>query len=207
MDAMRRAIMDAMTKRLKFLALMLFLPVALAACETPSPVQKLAGLSFSHLAPLRLNVAQVDVSSDYQARLKDPSVDHLFPTTPEAALRQWADDRLQPAGRGDRARFIITDAKAIETRLKRDTSLKGAFKKEQSERYDVTVAATVEIQDSRSVRLGFVETQASRSRTVPEDITLNGREKVWFELTEDVMKDFNALLEKNIRQHLGGFLF
>jgi hypothetical protein len=196
-----------MIKRLKFLALTVLLPIALAACETPSPEQKLPGLSYAHLGPLRLNVARVDVASEYKAPLQAPNVDHQFPTTPEAALRQWAADRLQPAGRDDMARFLIVDAAAIEIRLKRDTGLKGTFKKEQSERYDVSVEATLEIFDSRGFRRGFATARAKRTRTVPEDITLNQREKVWFEMTEAVMNDFNAELERNIRRHLGGFLF
>lgn len=199
--------MGIMIKRLKFLVLAVLLPVALGACETPTPEQKLPGIGFSHLEALRLNVADIEVVSEFKARLQSPNVDHLFPTTPEAALRQWAADRLQPAGKGDTARFIIIDASAIETRLKRDTGLKGTFKKEQSERYEVGVEGSVEILDSRGFRRGFASARASRTRTVPEDITLNDREKVWFEMTEAVMNDFNAELERNIRQHLGGFLF
>jgi hypothetical protein len=198
--------MEIMIKRLKFLVLTLLLPVALGACETPAPEQKLPGIGFTHLEALRLNVADIEVVSEFKAPLRSPNVDHLFPTTPEAALRQWAADRLQPAGKGDTARFRIIDASAIETRLKRDTGLKGTFTKEQSERYEVGVEGSVEILDSRGFRRGFASARASRTRTVPEDITLNDREKVWFEMTEAVMNDFNAELERNIRQHLGGFL-
>ena len=47
-----------------------------------------------------------------------------------------------------------------------------------------------------------VETTVSRSQTVPENIPLVQREKVWFEMTEAIMSDLNAALEKQIRIHL-----
>ena len=45
-----------------------------------------------------------------------------------------------------------------------------------------------------------------RTRTVREDASLHDRKRIWFEMTEALMKDFNAEMEKNIRQHLGGYL-
>ncbi len=46
----------------------------------------------------------------------------------------------------------------------------------------------------------------SRSRTLREDATINDRERMWFDLTEALMGDFNAELEKNIRQYVSGYL-
>ncbi|MCH8213764.1 MAG: hypothetical protein IIC54_06800, partial [Proteobacteria bacterium] len=46
----------------------------------------------------------------------------------------------------------------------------------------------------------------SRSRTLREDASINDRERMWFDLIEALMRDFNAELEKNIRQYLGGYL-
>ena len=196
-----------MVKQLKFLVFALLAPLALGACETPMPAQTLPGLTYEHLKPFRLDVAAVDVVSQYRSPMQKPNVEHLFPTPPEKALRRWAQDRLKAAGKGATARFVILDARATETPLKIDKSFWGAFKRQQSERYDATVEATLEILDSRGFRKGFANARASRSRTVREDATLNERERTWFELTEALMKDFDAELERNIRQHLGGFLF
>ena len=55
-------------------------------------------------------------------------------------------------------------------------------------------------------RRAMVSSRAARSRTVPEDITLNDREKVWFELTEALMNDINASLERQIADNFGNFL-
>jgi hypothetical protein len=51
-----------------------------------------------------------------------------------------------------------------------------------------------------------VSSRTSRSRSVPENASLNDREKVWFEMTEAMMNDINGSLERQIREHLGAFL-
>jgi hypothetical protein len=38
---------------------------------------------------------------------------------------------------------------------------------------------------------------------VPEDASLNARERAWFEMTDDLMKLFNAEMERNIPGYLG----
>jgi hypothetical protein len=195
-----------MGKALKLLVLAFLAPLALGGCETPLPAQKLPTLTYGHLAPFRLDVARIEIVGQYQAPLKTPNVDHLFPTPPAQALRQWAGDRLRPAGKAGTARFVIVDGAAIETSLKRDTGVTGTFKKEQSERYDVRVEVLLEILDEAGKRLGFTTAHRSRSRTVPEDISLADREAGWFTLTEQVMNDLNAALERAIPEHLGGFV-
>jgi hypothetical protein len=41
---------------------------------------------------------------------------------------------------------------------------------------------------------------------VREDITINKRERIWFDLTEALARDFDAAMEKNMRQHLGRWI-
>jgi hypothetical protein len=56
----------------------------------------------------------------------------------------------------------------------------------------------MQILDGRQVQ-GTASAEARRSVTVPEDITLNEREKVWYKLTEDTMNDLNDQLEETIK--------
>ena len=181
--------------------------LALAACETPPPVQRLPELTYGHLDRLNLDAAALEVVSEYGPLMEAPHVDHLFPTPPLTALERWAADRLEAVGRSGIARFVIKDARATATPLAIDEGLAGAFKKEQSVRYEASIEALLEIVDDRGFRKGFASARVSRTRTLAEDATLNERDKVWFELTEAMMQDFNAEMEKNVRQFLGGFLF
>ena len=187
-------------------ALTAMLAAMLTACETAPPKQRLFDLTFADLPILTLDVARLEVVSDYAPPLKAPNVEHLFPTPPEAGLRRWAADRLKAGGKKGSARFVIVNAAVTEAALPVTKGLKGAFKKEQSERYEAVVEASLEILDARGFRRGFASARVSRSRTVREDASLNAREAAWFALTEALLNDFDKELEKNIRQYLLGFL-
>ena len=178
----------------------------LAACETPIQIQELPELTYGYLGRYRLDVAAVEVVSEYRAPMRAPNVEHLFPTPPEDALRRWANDRLEAAGRRGVARFVVKEAGVTETPLEVETGFTGAFKKQQSARFEATVEAILELVDERGFRKGFASARASRSRTVGEDITLDERNRTWFDLTESLMRDFNAEMERNIGLYFGGYL-
>ena len=187
-------------------ALAIVATAAVAACATEVPQQTLPKLTYGHLSPLVLNVGAVEVASEYAAPMAEPHVDHLVPTPPENALRQWATDRLKAGGGPGIARFVIKDARVIETALARDQGVKGAFTKEPSERYDATIEAVVEIVDADGKTRGHAAARATRSRSVLEDVSLNERDRIRFELIEALMTDFDAEIERNIRTYLGNTL-
>lgn len=179
---------------------------ALAACEATVPSRTFPELTYQHLGPIKLNVASMEIVNAYKAPMSEPNVDHLFPTSPSGALTRWGEDRLIAAGSSGHALFTITDASVKETALAMKEGLKGAFTKDQSERYDAQMEASLEIFDDTGKSLGFANAKVSRSVTVREDATINDREQAWFDLTESMMKDINAELEKNISAYLGSYL-
>ena len=55
-------------------------------------------------------------------------------------------------------------------------------------------------------RRASVTSRAERSRTVAENISIQDREKVWFEMTEAMMNDLNASLDRQIRKNFAPYL-
>lgn len=188
----------------KAAALALFLGLGgltLAACSTPQTATY-PDITFNHLKPINMAVGSIRVVDAYQAPLTGDHVEHRFPQPPEKALKRWAHDRINPVGGDMIARFTIEKAGVKEIRLETDKTLKAKFTTEQSEKYESTLWAKLEIVDQLGNVHGQSLAEVSRSQTVPEDATLQEREKVWFEFTEKMMTDFNAHMEKNIRAHL-----
>jgi len=198
----RRSISDAV----RFTALAAHVMLGLSACEATVPAQELPELTYQHLGAIELDVGAIDISSNYRAPMAAPNVEHNFPTPPEKALRRWATDRLMAAGPGGLARFVIIDASIRETSLEQKKGLAGAFTKEQSERYEASVEATLEVVSDGETWRGFVTAKASRSLTVREDATVNDREQAWFSMTEALMRDFDREMESNIRRHLAAWI-
>ena len=180
--------------------------LALAACETPAMVQRFPEITFKHLPPIGLNAAGLQVVSDFKSPMQAPNVEHLFPASPETAMRRWAEDRLVAKGTTNQAKFTISDASVKETLLKTKTGLSGVVHKEPSARYDASIAGLLEIYDDKGFRRGFATARVSRSRSLLEGVSINERETMWFELVEALMGDFNAEMEKNIRAHVGAFV-
>ena len=172
--------------------------VLLAACETPAPAGKLPELTFDHLPQIRLPVQRVETVVRYVQPMRAPNVEHLFPAPPLRAMERWAQQRLKADGGAQIARLVIIDASVKETKLPRDTSMRGAFTKQQTERYDARVEAILEIEGGVGTSKGAANANASRWITVREDASLNERERVKFDLIEALMKDFDAEFEKSI---------
>ncbi|MDD9877562.1 MAG: hypothetical protein OXR84_09005 [Magnetovibrio sp.] len=177
-----------------------------AGCETPVETQRLPELTFSHLPVFQLDVAAVQIKHAYKAPLKAPHVEHLLPVAPAQALEQWAKDRIKAVGTSGVAVLVIEDARATETQLAKDTSLKGKFTKQQSHRYDMRVRASLELSDRVGNKRASAGANASRSVTVREDVTLNEREKTWFTTVDQMMRDFNREMDSNVRRYMGRWI-
>jgi hypothetical protein len=177
------------------------------ACETsPPPRPAFPDIRFTAKPPLRIDAAGVDIVRVFRPSLQAPQVEHLFPVTPERAMENWALDRLQPVGTSRRVRVRIIDASVKETELPRTSGVRGAFTTDQAQRYDANAEMTVDLMGERGFPERSISAKASRSRSVPEKITPNDREQVWYELTEALMADLDAELERQIRANFGFYL-
>jgi len=179
-----------------------FVISSLASCQISSTTHVFPDLTFQHLKLLSLNVAKVEIVNSYNQPMSAPYVDHLFHTPPAGALSSWAKDRLHASGTDSFARFTIIEASVTETRLDKKKGIIGVFTKDQSERYDAVLEAKLEIFSDSGLSKGFANARATRSVTVREDSSINQRRQAWFNLTEKLIIDIDAELEKNILKYL-----
>jgi hypothetical protein len=188
--------------------LFLLLPalLALAACDTPPTRQSFPTLTFQDRPQLRLDVAQIEIVEAYKAPGAAPHVDHLFPQQPADVAAAWGRDVLRAVGERGMATYTITDASATETALPRSSGVRQAFTTEQSDRYDLHIAVKLEIGNPLLATTGYVTATANRSQTVAEDMTLNQREAVWFQMTESAMRELDQKLEAAIKDKLQVFV-
>ena len=199
---------DAPARRAFLLGVPALTAALLGACNTPEPRARFAEMTFEHRGDLRLDVGAIEIQTEYRAPLAAPHIEHLFPVAPEAAMRRWARDRLAATGApGRRARFIVKDARVIEEKLARTEGFRGAFTRDQTERYTITLEAALQIVGARGAAPeAFATARSVRSRTVAESVTVNQRERAWFELLEEAMRDLDVELESRIRGNFAQYL-
>jgi hypothetical protein len=172
----------------------------LSACSNSSePSKPLPSLSFTQHGPIRLDVASVEVIDIYQPPQGGDNVEHLFSTPLQLAVRRWVSDRVKPVGRDGVVRVTIMDAKVVEQSLKPSGSW---FSREPAERYTGRLEVLLEADSPGRRTTGNANVVVERSITVLEGISLADRSRAWFNMTQDMMADFNKAMEAKIRQHL-----
>lgn len=179
---------------------------ALTACGAPPPHPQYPDIRFTNQPPIALAVNTVSLREDYTPSSSAPHVEMQFPVTPMHAMENWAHDRLSATGGPDRAVVDITEASVTETNLPRTQGMQGWFTTDQSERYDMTVQATINIIDSTGLVIRTATARASRSQSVAENISPDQREQTWYDMTKDIMAGFDRQMETEIRNHFTGFV-
>lgn len=177
-----------------------------AGCASAPPTQRLPEMTFAHLDTFQINVAKVVLDSRFKAPLTAPRIEHQVPAAPAKALEQWLTDRFRAVGSAGTLRMVIDDASVTETALARDDSLKGTFTKQQTRRYDMAVKATLELVDAGGITLGWASAGAARSVTGREDLSPNDREKLLYDTAGQLMADFNAAMDANVKRYLSNWI-
>ncbi len=177
--------------------------MAVAGCATPPPPAREAPLSFAGRGVIALDAATIEVVDQYRPPMARPHVDHLAPTPPLVAVRRWVAERLRAVGGSGSVQVIIMDASIVETALPRTEGLKGLFTTDQSQRYDGRIEVKIVGQSPAHRLSGYAQAAATHSTTVPEDITLAGREATWDTLVREMMDDLDDRLDRGIREGLG----
>ena len=193
-------------RRTVFAALCAVLAGCAAPVDPPRPV--LRPFDYSHLLPIRLDVAEVEIVEAWVPPRAPPHVDHRAPIEPRVAVRRMLEDRVQAWGRQGRARAVILDASLIEQRLPREGGLGALFTTQHSERYTLTLSVRLEVEGAPGGS-GSAQAMVMRTRTVAEGTSLAAREAVWHEMLVSAMDDpqgLNVEFEFQVRRALRAML-
>lgn len=184
--------------------LLLALPLAAAACAggEPAPLPPLV-TGYRHLTPIRLNVATVEVQPPGAAAVR---VDDPAPVRPEQEMVRMAQERLVAMGSENTARFLVQTAEFRRERLAGQGGLVGMFAGEPGERLTVRLQARLEVLGGDGRRVGFVEAEARRQRTLPDGGSAAERRRAAEEVVRQSMDDLNVEFEFQVRRNLRPFL-
>lgn len=182
----------------------LALAATIAACAATTEPPKYPEIRFQDKPPIALTVETVELIDEYAPPLKLPNVEHEFPISPAEVASSWARDRLSAAGGSATARVSILEASVIERELETTKGVAGLVKDEQAQQYDATLNVRIEVMADDGAR-AFTSVKIERSRTVPESVTLNEREQIYYEMSKALGQDLDREMEKAIRQHLNEY--
>lgn len=186
------------------------LAVGLLGACTPSPPKNRPSpvLTFVGRRPVTLRAERLEIREDWRSPMTPQNVEHLMPLSPMQAVRRWSDERLRVSGdRGAFARLAILDASVTEKRLPVQSGFSGAFKSEQSERFDATLEVVLEIIDtSTGVTAAQASARVTRFTTLAEDASINDRDATWISLVENLMLEFDGHMSDAINAYLSAYI-
>jgi hypothetical protein len=184
-----------------------FTAVMLMSCQQAPAPQTLEPIRFSGLPKIRIAASEIRVVDNYDAPLKSPNVEHMFPTPLTTSISQWSTDRLQAAGTDGIMEVTIEEASVVEVKLPKTKGLRGLFTDDQSERYDAKLRATMRLYTgNRAIAVAEGDVNVVRSRSINEKATINDRERLFHDMSKELMTQFNTQSEARLRQYFGAFL-
>lgn len=179
--------------------------LALGGCASNVELPTYADITFKSSSPIPLAIGSVSSEIAYVDPLTTPHVGHEFPVSlPETAAR-WAQDRIQPVASGGTFSLIVLEASAVEAELETKKGITGLVTDDQAQLYTATVSATLKAEDASGLNAAETTVKVSRSRSVPEGASFNERERIWYQLSEEVMADYNTALEQAVQTHMTRF--
>ena len=177
----------AAVRRRAVCCLAVLLPLLAAGCASDDeqmPSQAFPPLRYDYLKPLDLNVAEIEVKSDFVPAPGGPAA--LSPVSPLAVLEQMAHDRLRADGSSGKALFTVEDASVV--------LVPGGLSGSMAVRLDVLTGD--------GTRAGYAEARVSQIYAGPTgDIRT-----VTYNLVKQMMDRMNVEFEFQIRRTLRDWL-
>jgi hypothetical protein len=167
--------------------LALALPLLAAACasdDASAPARDFPPLRYDYLAPLDLNVASVEIGSNFVPASDGPAA--LAPVPPVEVLEQMARDRLRADGSSGKAVFVVDDASIVPV----PGGLAG------------TMAVHLDVLTGDGTRAGYAEARVSQVYTGPTSDT----RAVVYGLIKQMMDHMNVEFEYQVKRTLHDWL-
>lgn len=179
--------------------------VLLSGCVEALPGAHSLQMTFDNLEKVKIEAARIEVRDDYRPPLRDPHVEHLFPTPPYVAVATLAKNQLLAVGSDNVLRVIIVDASVVREALPTDRDFLGVVMREPSERLKATVLLRFELasESAPDIVLGHADITVNRTKTLMEGLSLADRDRATFAMTEDLMRDVNKAFLTVVRNSFG----
>ncbi len=94
----------------------------------------------------------------------------------------------------------------MKTELDENVGAPGLLRAPQTIRYDASIAVSFEIVNKFGLQKGYTNATVSLARTMASYESDAARDVLLQDLTEAIMKEFGAEMEKALRANVGGYI-
>ena len=183
----------------KFFSSLALCAVLLAGCGGDEHVPFVAPIDFAGQPPTPVTVRTIEIVDEYVPPKSLPNVEHAAPTPPYKAVRLWTNERLKAVGESGYLRVGIRDAHIVERAAGDQVTYLG--------RIDVALDADGGNPTGTGAQTtGSGEVTVTRQVTVDKDLDLAAKERVWDDMTRQMMVEFSADMQRTLHGDLAGFV-
>ena len=119
---------------------------------------------------------------------------------------RWARRRVFAAGTTRRALIVVRRASVLEEPLVVRGGVGSVFRRDPSERYDAAIEVGLEIRSDHGGQIGIVEARATLSRQILEGTSDVARNAIWQQMTQKLLNEVVAELNRQLRARLARFV-
>lgn len=169
----------------------------LTACvSTPLPLNN-PPVDYSRLPAIPFDVAEVMVINDASIAPLTAELAGKFGPSPEDALREWAERRIQPVGADGSFTIIIKDANFAAARLPIESGFRSYFERQQAARWDAYLNVLIAVENSQ-LPPAEITINLRTSQTLPEDASAEEKRQTYNSILNKLMTLFDAEAQKQM---------
>jgi hypothetical protein len=183
------------------------LTLTLAACANAPKDTSVPELTFEQVQKVSLNVAKIEVYDEYDAPGVKPNVEHTLKNPIDISVQRLIEKQLSADGTENVLRAIIEDASVVEEKLVLPKGVISAFRWDPEFRYNARVVVRFELvnENAPDIVKGSARVTANRSATATENLSLAERDRMFFSITENMMKDVSDGLQTIVAGTFGKY--
>lgn len=178
----------------------------MVACTSAPPTAELPVLTFEQYAPIRFDVARLDVRRNYQPKFFPPHVEHTLIQPPYDALETWARRRIQPVANNGEALMVIHEASIIEQQVGGAKRLGPLTFSQPTYEYIANFAVRMDAVSPFWDLTGFAEARAEGRLTLDDQSSVDQRDRALIMLMERTINDLDQAFTAQLQQNLNALM-
>jgi len=158
-------------------------------------------IDFSQYKGIKFNANSVLIEDNSNKNLKPPFIDHLILNNVNSNISKWIEARIIPNFDNENyIKIIIKKANIMAFSLDDNNKIEEIFISKAAVRIEVEIFIVIEIIDSNSKKLAYLDLKAFKSKELSENISLNEKDFYIQEMINSTMIDFDKLAVSKIKE-------
>ena len=187
---------------LRYFILLAFLLVVFS-CNKIEVLDQIV-FDYNQLPKIVLSAEQKKITETYEAKFRDPFIDHSLIKPPKEHLKSWIDSNLAIIGTENKLIINIIDSSLTKSEVENANAKK--YEEKTIYLFEINYLAEYILYDDSNAILSSTTVETKRSITSGKFISLMESDRIIESLILDALTDFAKKTEELIKIHMSGYI-